>query len=1105
VSFSVSGLNAGDQIVVRVDVILKCILNSHPTGNLQGDLISVTVTSGTNTGAVPGGQQTVPFKTVSDVGGLQNCVPTDATAPLPGVNFTAKVQLSTPTMVNGGYSETDFYYSWSSAAYFIKSPVAGTSTLHTYDTVCTYLHQGEYLYSQGTCGCESTWIDTAQPQFFYDPNGKYYNPTFTQVTINGILTKKYTAVDATKAVQELYLDAATGSIVRAVMDDKTQLDFYNVNYAPVPVQVFQTPATVCTCKRRVDVQILLDKSAYIDATAFIALQNFAKNLTSQFTIGPNYAQFGLIQFDSTAILQMSINDGTTSSNVRTKIDSLKCTQVNKKCGSTAPDIAAAINAAVANLQTSTRASVATPAIVIAVSTWDTTQNAKYAAAVTAARNAGIAVFAVNFSPGVTQSDLTAVFGSSYWIFQRIDADDLGGTSPDDVTAKLCKLNTKTCGAGCCGICDTACSTCLPVDNCNGGPNNCVNETVVSGSCCLTRAKTTPCVIPVGQCGTSKCNAVTGICDFTQGCPNPSPVCNDVNCVSGSCVSTFKGVSDKCNTRTCVNNTIVNTQTICGTNTACMTFSCDTTNGCTSAPVPDPAPGVLDPCNPRVCDPTTGWKNQPVTCTTSDPCKPSTCQNGVCVVNPIICGNPNDLCDTSNCSNGACTGTRKTCTVTPSCQKQDPLYATTGGCNPSTGQCSFTPVTCVSNNCFNQACDVATNQCKEIPTAGCDKNCVCTNDVCKKTTCDPVTFACGSTTDVNCTASKPGSCFDEKPCDPTNGCVYTPKNCSAITPPNKCQIMTADPTSPVCCVAKDVVCPNSDPCRSYSCDLATGQCVATYLCTQGTDKCSVASCGPSGCTNTVTTCTPPPCFTSSCDSTTGKCVNTAISCDDGDACTDDSCDTTTGSCKHVPMDCSNPDKCLISKCVAGKCTTNPVLCNDGVNCTTDSCDSSTGCKHVIDPNYCISPDPCYTESCNLTNGCVKTPVACRSTGLRCSQSTCVAYQGCANVSVTCNKTSTASCVYASCKEDKTLAQPCVEETLVCGVPIDDSSTVVAAAVGSASAAVVAGVICAVVVASGVVGGTAVAVYRSGDDTTEGTVANNPLFQASGYSGENPLAV
>lgn len=65
----------------------------------------------------------------------------------------------------------------------------------------------------------------------------------------------------------------------------------------------------------------------------------------------------------------------------------------------------------------------------------------------------------------------------------------------------------------------------------------------------------------------------------------------------------------------------------------------------------------------------------------------------------------------------------------------------------------------------------------------------------------------------------------------------------------------------------------------------------------------------------------------------SCMVTAVTCDDGDACTDDGCDPATG------------------------CTTSTTSCDDGDACTTDSCDSSTGCAHapvVAAGGTCASP-------------------------------------------------------------------------------------------------------------------------------------------------------
>jgi hypothetical protein len=205
-----------------------------------------------------------------------------------------------------------------------------------------------------------------------------------------------------------------------------------------------------------------------------------------------------------------------------------------------------------------------------------------------------------------------------------------------------------------------------------------------------------------------------------------------------------------------------------------------------------------------------------------------------------------------------------------------------------------------------------------------------------------------------------------------------------------------------------------------------------------------------------------------------------------------------------MNCTAADQCSTSTCVSGSCTSTPISCDDKVACTADTCNPTSGCVHTIDNSYCSSPDPCLQTSCDAIKGCVNTTVSCPATGLRCTQATCVSYQGCTNISVSCNKTSTDACVYAACKEDPTLVTPCVQETLVCGAPIVDSTTIVAAAVGSASAAIVAGAVCAAVVVTGVAGGAAVAVYRQTDGEGVMAIGNYPLFVASGNSGSNPLA-
>ena len=85
----VSGLDAGDVIVVRIDVELGCKIPSSPTGNLQADITDARVTQvggeDVEADTISVGNQTIPFKNIGDV-------------LLPGINVTKDVS------VDGGLS-----------------------------------------------------------------------------------------------------------------------------------------------------------------------------------------------------------------------------------------------------------------------------------------------------------------------------------------------------------------------------------------------------------------------------------------------------------------------------------------------------------------------------------------------------------------------------------------------------------------------------------------------------------------------------------------------------------------------------------------------------------------------------------------------------------------------------------------------------------------------------------------------------------------------------------------------------------------------------------------------------------------------------------------
>lgn len=98
-----------------------------------------------------------------------------------------------------------------------------------------------------------------------------------------------------------------------------------------------------------------------------------------------------------------------------------------------------------------------------------------------------------------------------------------------------------------------------------------------------------------------------------------------------------------------------------------------------------------------------------------------------------------------------------------------------------------------------------------------------------------------------------------------------------------------------------------------------------------------------------------------DAATAACP---VTCDDGDACTDDRCDATTFACVHVPRDVENACR-------------QDGHCDDGDGCTLDSCgvDAQCGwqrCQHVTVADCracsngfeCDDGDGCTTEDCNL---------------------------------------------------------------------------------------------------------------------------------------------
>ncbi len=114
-----------------------------------------------------------------------------------------------------------------------------------------------------------------------------------------------------------------------------------------------------------------------------------------------------------------------------------------------------------------------------------------------------------------------------------------------------------------------------------------------------------------------------------------------------------------------------------------------------------------------------------------------------------------------------------------------------------------------------------------------------------------------------------------------------------------------------------------------------------------------------------------CTTDTCDPGTGACVNTALTCDDGNACTADTCDPGAG-CQFDPVPtgtvcddgnaCTTFDVCDLGACVPG----TPLTCNDGDPCTVDACDPASGAC-VVAGATCDDGNPCTTDTCSGRTG------------------------------------------------------------------------------------------------------------------------------------------
>ncbi|MEZ4461526.1 MAG: hypothetical protein R3E66_17760 [bacterium] len=194
--------------------------------------------------------------------------------------------------------------------------------------------------------------------------------------------------------------------------------------------------------------------------------------------------------------------------------------------------------------------------------------------------------------------------------------------------------------------------------------------------------------------------------------------------------------------------------------------------------------------------------------------------------------------------------------------------------------------------------------------------------------------------------------------------------------------TCDPATPSTWsgVADGTPCDDSDVC-TFNTACSAGACVGTDVdCSDG-NECTTDSCDPiQGCSSVAvddgTACDDASACTTSDLCVAGECTGQALSCDDGNECTDDVCDDVTGCANtNNTASCDDGDPCTTGDtCGDGVCNSGgPESCDDQNPCTIDVCHAVAGCQHLPTNNPCCSGqvsicddgDPCTTDICDPT--------------------------------------------------------------------------------------------------------------------------------------------
>ncbi|MCO4761433.1 MAG: hypothetical protein KC502_08010 [Myxococcales bacterium] len=629
------------------------------------------------------------------------------------------------------------------------------------------------------------------------------------------------------------------------------------------------------------------------------------------------------------------------------------------------------------------------------------------------------------------------------VHQTTDGNDCDDGNP--CTASDACASGKCVGTGVCGCASNA--DCAKV----GSGNLCLGKLVcdpTSKQCVVDPKSVVVCAGP-SACGSSACNAKTGLCE--KSASKDGSACD----ADGDACT----VADACDKGTCKPGKT----TTCDDNNPCTTDACNAKQGCLHSPNNKPCdadsnacttddycqkgacvPGATKPCSDGKpctadsCDAKTGKcvhvaktnDGQPCDadasiCTWGDACKDGACKPGKALPcddsNPCTTDGCNPLTGCTNgknampcsdgngctvgdaCSNGGCkSGSVKPCIDGDKC--------TLDSCNTKTGSCTFVEIVgcskkcvkaseCTDNNpCTDDVCD--SGVCKNPANSGqCDDGSVCTSgDQCQNGTCI-------TTGKKDCNDGNP--CTDDS-CHPKAGCRAEANSAPCDADGDKCTASDVCKDK-ACSLGPKKKCDDSSSCTKDSCNPKTGLCshdgkgfdgdacdADGSVCTVG-DACANGVCAKGkalACDDNNS------CTTDSCNPKTG-CAHTtnAGKCSDGDACTtSDSC--VKGSCvPGAAKKCDDGKPCTTDACNKGVCTATPIAgcgnfcaedadCDDNNGCTINTCDVSSGaCKKKDRVGACKDGDKCWLSGTCKSGSCTGGKKADCSDGNACTTDTC----------------------------------------------------------------------------------------------------------------------